>query len=340
MDAAAAHELLGNIHQWAQDIHEQTCLIPEADLDADQLEPYASKGNAQMLFNFLASQYVFLAMATEEAEPLARMLDLLPEGPPSFRWLNFLRHHDELSLERLTEADRQRVMAAFSADPDTHIYGRGSRRHLAPMLEGDRRRMEMAFSLLFALPGTPLIIRGDEIGMGEHLDLPERDAARLPIQWTPEKPNGGFSDAPPESLITPVVADGPFGVESVNVANQRADDSSFLCWVRNLIGIRKQASRWFNQGAPTVEIPAPSVFVLTYASADDSTMLVIAHNLSGSEIRLGLDGISSCLTGTDTRFLHDQSMALGPYGYAWWEQSSAPAFSPQYETVSMESETA
>src|SRR5690606_26118743 len=111
----------------------------------------------------------------------------------SLRWITFLRNQDELTLDQLSDDERQQVLDALSPDPDTHIYHRGTRRRLAPMLDGDRRRMELAFSLLFALPGAPLFIAGDELGMGENLALPERDAARLPMQWTAEEPNGGFS---------------------------------------------------------------------------------------------------------------------------------------------------
>lgn len=326
----AVHEVLHGIHTWADDIHEDTVLLPEANLHAPELEPYATNGDAQMLLNFLGSQYMFLAMATERAEPLARVVELMPSGGPSFRWLNFLRHQDELTLEQLNEDERQKVLDAFSPDPDTHVYGRGSRRRLAPMLGGDRRRMELAFSLMFAMPGTPLIFAGDEIGMGENLDLPERDAARLPIQWTAEKPNGGFSGAGPENLVTPVLTEGPFGVDQVNVEDERADENSFLHWVRELIATRKRANRSMTLADLQVEIPNSSICMLVYPG-DDGHTVVIAHNLAGAPAMVPVSGdlqdAVTLLIDEHSRFDPEGTLDLAPYGYVWWEQTGVPQFS-------------
>lgn len=328
-DEEALHEVLHGIHAWAEEIHEDTVLLPEANLHAPELAPYTASGDAQMLFNFLGSQYMFLAMATQTAEPLARLLELMPSGGPSFQWLNFLRNHDELSLDKLTEDERQEILKTFSPDPDTHIYERGSRRRLAPMLGGDRRRMELAFSLLFAMPGTPMILTGDEIGMGENLDLPEREAARLPIQWTSEKPNGGFSDAAPENLITPVLTEGPFGVEQVNVDKERADEDGFLHWVRNLITIRKRANRSMTLSDVQMELPRSSICVLMYPGEGDHTV-VIAHNLVDTPATVPVDGdlrdSVTLLRDKHSRFDAEGRLDLSAYGFVWWEQTGVPQF--------------
>ncbi len=327
-DEAQVHESLHEIHAWAKEIHEQTVLLPEANLDADELVPYADKGDAQMLFNFLGSQYLFLAMATGEARHVERMLEILPEGGPGFAWLNFLRHQDELTLDRLTDDERNRILEAMSPDPDTHIYHRGSRRRLAPLLNGDRRRMELAFSLLFALPGSSLIVAGDEIGMGDNLSLPEREAARLPMQWDADAPNGGFSDADARGLVTPVLTEGRYGVDKVNVADQREDEGSFLNWVRRLIAIRKDLGRLIT-ARPQVEIPSPSVAIFTYTSKENR-VLVMAHNLADETVTLATEDDApdrrACLA-SDSALLDDPCrLTLGPYGYAWWEQTRAHVF--------------
>ncbi|MFO1073932.1 MAG: alpha-amylase family protein [Geminicoccaceae bacterium] len=147
-----------------------------------------------MMFNFLVNQHLFYAMATGDAGPLAQALEATRARPPTAQWGHFLRNHDELDLGRLSAAERQRVFAAFGPEPDMQLYGRGIRRRLAPMLGGDRRRLELAYSLLFTLPGTPVLRYGDEIGMGDDLSLPERNCARTPMQWSTE-PQAGFTSS-------------------------------------------------------------------------------------------------------------------------------------------------
>ena len=329
-DENTAHELLHQIHAWADDIEEETILIPEADLPAQQLAPYAGNGDAQMLFNFIGCAQIFLALATQRAEALVPALEAPPAGAPGFTWLNFLRNHDELTLERLTREEMEQVLDVLAPDPGMRIFGRGTRRRLAPMLDGDRRRIELAFSLLFALPGAPLILAGDEIGMGENLDLPDRDAARLPIQWSADEPNGGFSRADPDDLVTPVLTDGPFGIGRVNVADQRADEDSLLHWMRRLIALRKHANRWLTTANPQIQIPAPTVFALTYPGADGRA-LVTVHNLGAEPVCLSFDigarHAVALLTGPSMLADDGTSLDLAPYGYAWWEQRGVPQLS-------------
>lgn len=339
-DENAVHEMLHGIHVWAQEIEEHTVLLPEADLDAPELVPYAANGDAQMLFNFLGSQYIFLAMATGRAEPLQRSLDLLPPGSGYFQWLNFLRSHDELTLERLDEDEQQTVLDAFAPDPDMHIYNRGTRRRLAPMLNGDRRQMQLAFSLMFSLPGSPMFIAGDEIGMGENLDLPERNAARLPVQWSADRPNGGFSDADPDDLVAPVLTEGPFSIDHVNIESQRDNEDSFLYWIRLLIATRKRAFAGMGPADTRVEIPAPSVFALIHAGEHDRTVVTI-HNLASEPVTLSTDGghtITLLLNEGTTLASDETSLDLAPHGFAWWTQDGVPQFSGAPAPAQYESE--
>lgn len=326
-----AHELLHDIHVWADSIEKETILIPEVDLPAEELAPYANNGDAQMLFNFLGRGRLFIAMATEQAEPIKELLEELPSGAASLSWLNFLRNHDELTLEHFTDEERQQVYDAFAPDPDMLVFNRGIRRRLAPMLNGDRARIELAFSMLFALPGTPMILNGDEIGMGENLDLPGRGAVRLPMQWAADEPNGGFSEASEEELVTPVLLGGPFGANAVNVAKQREDEGSFLHWIRTLIAMREQSAPFMVGSSPRIQIPAPSVLVLAYPN-DEDTSLVTVHNIASESVTLSLDGtdtssIDVWLKGGTTLSDDEKTLTLGSHGYIWWEQEGTPELS-------------
>src|SRR5215213_8508921 len=233
------HDLLNDLHRWAVERTPDALLLAEADRPTEELAAYFGDGDEmRMIFNFFLNQSLFLALATEDAAPLFSVCRELPEPPAGCTWLNFLRHHDELSLSQLTQRERNRVYRAFGPEERMQVFGRGLRRRLTPML-GDRRRVEMAFSFLFSLPGAPMIYYGHEIGMGEDLDLPERYAVRTPMQWSDEEPHGGFSSAPSGTVIRPAVRDEPYGFRRVNVAEQREDPDSLLHRVRRMVQCRK-----------------------------------------------------------------------------------------------------
>ncbi|MBB2834659.1 UNVERIFIED_ORG: maltose alpha-D-glucosyltransferase/alpha-amylase [Rhizobium esperanzae] len=185
-------------------------VLAEANiLPKDNFEYFGDDGDRmQMMFNFQVNQALFYAFASADTRPLKKAMEATKPRPATAQWGLFLRNHDELDLGRLTDKQRGAVFAEFGPDKNMQLYDRGIRRRLAPMLGGDRRRIEMAYSLLFSLPGTPVIRYGDEIGMGDDLNLPERDCARTPMQWSTE-PEGGFTKSP--KPITPVIKDGPYG---------------------------------------------------------------------------------------------------------------------------------
>jgi maltose alpha-D-glucosyltransferase / alpha-amylase len=161
-----------------------------------------------MMFNFQVKQHLFYALASADTRPLVKAMKVTKDRPTTAQWGQFLHNHDELDLGRLTEVQRQAVFKAFGPDKDMQLYDRGIRRRIAPMLGGDRRRIELAYSLLFTLPGTPVIRYGDELGMGDDLTLPERDCARTPMQWSDE-PHGGFTKH--DKPVCPVIGSGPMG---------------------------------------------------------------------------------------------------------------------------------
>ena len=155
-----------------------------------------------MQFDFIGMQNLYLSLARQDARPLARALKRRPSTARESQWATFVRNHDELTLDKLSDKEREEVFAAFGPDPEMQLYGRGLRRRLPPMLDGDPRRLRMVYSLLFSLPGTPVLFYGEEIGMGENLDIAGRLAVRTPMQWTDGR-NGGFSDAAPSRLRRP-----------------------------------------------------------------------------------------------------------------------------------------
>ncbi|HEU6442455.1 MAG TPA: alpha-amylase family protein, partial [Microvirga sp.] len=188
------HEYLNELRTFISWRRAEAMLLAEANITMDQVDEYfgASGDRLHMIFNFMLNQNLFLALSRKDAEPVRRVMAQTPAIPPKSQWASFLRNHDELDLGRLSDPERKEVFAAFGPAPEMQAYERGIRRRLAPMLGGDERRIKQAFSLMFALPGTPVLWYGDEIGMGEDLSLQERNSVRTPMQWADE-PNAGFS---------------------------------------------------------------------------------------------------------------------------------------------------
>jgi trehalose synthase len=235
-------------------------------MDGDQLT---------MMFDFNAMQRLYLSMAREDAGPLAETLTARPEVHPDCHWATFLRNHDELTLDKLSEDERAEVFAAFGPEERMQIYGRGLKRRLPPMLDGDPRRIRMAYSLLFSLPGTPVLFYGEEIGMGEDLDAPGRHAVRTPMQWTPE-PAGGFSTAPASKLVARVV-DGGFAPEYVNVAEQVQDRDSLWSFIALLIKRYRECPELGWGDLTVLDQPHPSV--LAHCCRWEDGCVVALHNL-------------------------------------------------------------
>jgi maltose alpha-D-glucosyltransferase/alpha-amylase len=261
-------------------------------------------------------------MASGDARPLARALEETRERPATAQWANFMRNHDELDLGRLPEEQRGCVFAAMAPDPCMQLYDRGIRRRLAPMLHGDRRRIELAYSLLFTLPGTPVLRYGDEIGMGDDLRLDQRDSARTPMQWSDE-PHAGFTRA--GKPFMPVIADGPYGFDKVNVATQRHDPDSLLNWTERIIRMRKEVPE-LGWGDFTV-LDTGNIGVLALRYDWRNNAVVTVHNFldEAIEIQLKVGGdpgrhlsnlLSEASSEADTRGRHH--ILLEPYGYRWY----------------------
>ncbi|WP_276302491.1 alpha-amylase family protein [Halorussus lipolyticus] len=287
--------------------------------DADGTEVSAREGDEMnVLLNFLLDAYLVLGLAEEDADPIREVLDILPEIPEGGQWANFLRNYDELNVGRLPQDDQQNVFERFAPDETMRIYGRGIRRRLPPMLGGDSDRIRMAYSLLFSLPGTPLFVYGDEIGMGDDLELPGREAVRTPMQWSDEK-NGGFSTADPEDLVRPMVSGGEYGYESVNVADQRGDPDSLLQWFSRLNRLRGECPEIGHGDCEVLDVDDHAVFA--HRMASDHGTVVAVHNLGDdpAEATLELDDPVRLFGDATFEETDDDSwrFELGRYGYCW-----------------------
>ena len=277
----------------------------------------------QMMFNFHVNQALFYAMASSDARPLAKALEATRDKPATAQWGIFLRNHDELDLGRLTEKQREKVFEEFGPDKDMQLYHRGIRRRLAPMLEGDRRRLELAYSLMFSLPATPVIRYGDEIGMGDDLSLPERNCARTPMQWSAE-PHGGFTKS--DKPILPVIDSGPFGYGYVNAADQKRDPDSLLNWTERLIRMRKETPEIGWGDCTPIESGNDGVLVLRFDWRNNSVLTI--HNLLsipaeiyfdagiGDEGHLLIDIADGGNSRADKNGRH--RLLLDGYGYRWF----------------------
>jgi maltose alpha-D-glucosyltransferase/alpha-amylase len=309
--------------QWRQG---DSIILAEANVLPDtDMHYFGEDGERmQMMFNFQVNQHLFYALASSDTRPLIKALKATKPRPATAQWGLFLRNHDELDLGRLTEKERQAVFDAFGPDPDMQLYERGIRRRLAPMLAGERRRIELAYSLMFTLPGTPVIRYGDELGMGDDLKLPERNCARTPMQWSDE-PHGGFTKS--NRPVLPVISGGPYGYEHINAAIQRRHDDSMLNWTERVIRMRKEVPEIGWGDYEILRLTDPAILGMRYDWRNNS--VVILHNLDAKAREItfdvGLEGAGGRLLINLLSEDHSEAQENGKhrlviegYGYRWY----------------------
>jgi maltose alpha-D-glucosyltransferase/alpha-amylase len=299
-------------------------ILAEANVPRDELPQYFGGGERlQMLFNFLLNPRCFLALAREEAAPVVQALTAGPALPPGCQWATFLRNHDEVDLSHLVGHEREDVFAAFGPKPEMQCYGRGIRRRLAPMLDGDRRRIEMAYAMQFSLPGTPVIRYGDEIGMGDDLGQPDRDAIRTAMQWSARR-NGGFSTAPADRVQPPIITRGAYGAAKVNVEQQEQDPDSLLRWFGRALHALRQCPEFGAGECRYIDAGDRAVLAVVH-DARDGAMLALT-NLAARPCRFSLGrlpeqgaGLREVFADADYEPPSEKldGIELHPYGYRW-----------------------
>lgn len=295
-------------------------LLAETNIYPDRMKTYLDEGRRMhMLFSFFVNQYLFLSVATEDPAPLVKSLLDLPDVHPSNQWLNFLRHHDELTLSLLSEQDKHRIFDRFAPEQHMQIYNRGIRRRLAPMLDWNVSLLKLMNSLMFSIPGIPLIRYGDEIAMGDDLSLEGRNSVRTLMQWSALK-NGGFSDAAPEDLVKPLIRTGECGYESINVVESQKNPDSFFNWLKRLIATRRQCTEIGHGVMEIIELQHTGVLAHKYVYNDEQVLLL--HNFSSQKIEISknipaLPRVSLSELLTENCTVGNDTIVMQGFGFAW-----------------------
>lgn len=323
------HAFLKRIRAHIDKHYKDKVLMAEANLWPEDAAAYFGNGQeCHMNFNYPLMPRLFLGLRTEDSYPIVDILEQTPATPQNCQWALFLRNHDELGLEMVTEEEKDYLFKAYATDPHTK-YNVGIRRRLAPLLNNDRRKIELLYTILFSLPGTPVLYYGDEIGMGDNIYLGDRFGVRTPMQWSMNL-NAGFSDANPQKLYLPVITDPVYRYESVNVATQSENPSSLLWWLRQVIAMRKRLSV-FGRGDMKF-IDSTNSKVLCFLRSHDRQRIILVANLSqfSQVTTLNLSEFKDCDVTevfSQNRFMNvgegQYSITIGPYGYYWLQLDTA-----------------
>lgn len=321
------HDWLRNLRGFLSRRRGDALLLGEVNLEYEGVRKFYGDGGGdelQMCLNFNLNQAFALALVRKDAGSLVHSLRAMPTLPKDGAWANFVRNHDEWSLDKLTEAERQEVFQAFGPKPDMQLFGRGLRRRLPTMLDGDQARLRMAYSLMFALPGAPVLFYGEEIGMAENLEINGRMSVRSLMQWS-DRENAGFSEAAAEALCRPLMKSRKWGPSAINVRDQERDADSLLNWMERLIRHRREMPEIAFGKWSFLPIADLAVFALSYEWGNRKS--VIIHNLAAEEKkvtfqlgsarhkpsiidRFGEGDIDVATDGT-------VSLNLEGYGYKW-----------------------
>lgn len=297
--------LLGEANQWPKDVRHY----------------FGDDDEFQMNFHFPLMPRIFMALKQGDRTPITWVFEQTPPIPPKSQWCTFLRNHDELTLEMVTPEERQWMWEQYAPNPRMRL-NLGIRRRLAPLLDNDPRKLRLANSLLFSLPGAPIIYYGDEIGMGDNIWLSDRNGVRTPMQWDPDLPNAGFSDAPSDRLYAPVIDDDTYNPAKVNVRDQMDDPSSLWHFLRRLIDLRKRLPVLADGSLEW--LPARSTAVAAYLRRDERQTVLAVHNLSDApqDVELQLpsmpESLQDLISGQDCTLQNGRlSMRLDPFQTVW-----------------------
>jgi maltose alpha-D-glucosyltransferase/alpha-amylase len=324
------HAVLKRIRAHMDAKYEGRMLLAEANQWPEDAAAYFGDGDeCHMNFHFPVMPRLFMSLQSENRMPIIDILDQTPTPPEHCQWATFLRNHDELTLEMVTEEERHSMLRAYARDDEMRI-NLGIRRRLAPLLGNDRRKVELLNAVLFSLPGTPVVYYGDEIGMGDNVYLGDRDGVRTPMQWSSDR-NGGFSSANPHRLYLPLITEQEYHYESINVETQHANAASLLSWMRQLIALRTR-HRVFGRGdIEFLDPDNPHVLAFIRRLDGDPPMLCVS-NLSRLAQHVELDlrefqGATPVEVFGHSEFApvrdHDYQVTLAPYGFFWFSLSGS-----------------
>lgn len=329
-----AHDMEIAPHEWLRDLRGfvgrrrgDALLMGEVNLEYEDVRRFFGDDGGDelhMCLNFNLNQALALALVRQDAGTLVHSLRAMPSLPADDAWANFVRNHDEWSLDKLTEAERQEVFRAFGPKEDMQLFGRGLRRRMPTMLNGDPARLRLVYSLVFALPGAPVLFYGEEIGMAENLAIPGRMSVRAPMQWLDER-NGGFSTAPPDNLRRPIVEGRKWGAAAINVADQQRDPDSLLNWMERLIRRRRETPEIVFGAWSFLPVSEAAILALRY---DWGTRVVLViHNLGAKpqkaifklEPPVGGDNLADLFGEGEFRLDKDGTVTveLKGYGCRW-----------------------
>jgi maltose alpha-D-glucosyltransferase / alpha-amylase len=319
------HEFLKRLRGHIDKHYEDRILIAEANLWPEDAAQYFGEGQeCHMSFNYPLMPRLFLGLRTEDSYPIIDIIEQTPVTPAGSQWALFLRNHDEIGLDMVTEEEKDYLFKAYATDPNTK-HNLGIRRRLAPLLNNDRRKIELLYTILFSLPGTPVLYYGDEIGMGDNIYLGDRFGVRTPMQWNVNI-NAGFSDTNPQKLYLPVITDPVYRYESLNVATQEENPSSLMWWVKNVLAMRKRLSVFGRGDLKFIE--STNAKVLCFARTYQDQRMIVVANLSqfSQATNLNLSEFKDCdITEvfSQNRFMNvgqgDYPITIGPYGYFWFQ---------------------
>ena len=329
------HAVLKRLRAELDDYAPGKVLLAEANQWPEDVQAYFGDGDeCHMAYHFPLMPRIYMAIAQEDRFPITDIMRQTPEIPDNCQWAMFLRNHDELTLEMVTDAERDYLWSTYAADPRARI-NLGIRRRLAPLMDNDRRKIELMNSILMSMPGTPIIYYGDEIGMGDNIYLGDRNGVRTPMQWTPDR-NGGFSRADPAQLFLPCIMDPVYGFSAVNVEAQTRSLSSLLSWTKRLIAVRK-STKVFGRGTLTFIRPANRAVLAYVRQLGDEAILCVA-NISRSAQAVELDlrawegRVPQEMLGR-TRFPRIGELpylvTLPPYGFFWFSLTQEPEHVPE-----------
>jgi maltose alpha-D-glucosyltransferase / alpha-amylase len=318
------HDILKEFRTRLDENYPDRVLLAEANQWPEDVRPYFGEGDEfHMAFHFPLMPRIFMAVRQGIRKPIVEIIRRTPSIPEDCQWCMFLRNHDEMTLEMVTDEERDYLYQEYASDPRMRI-NLGIRRRLAPLMDNDRRKIELLNSILFTMPGSPILYYGDEMAMGDNIYLGDRDGVRTAMQWSPDR-NAGFSRAEPQRLFLPVITDSVYGFQTINVEAQQKSPFSLLNWMKRLIQVRQQ-HRAFGRGS--IEFLEPeNPHVLAYLREHEDDVILCVHNLSGAAqaVRLDLARFSGRtpieLLGQTAFLSIDDSpyaLTLSPYGFFWF----------------------